>query len=416
MHPDRRRCGPPGSPRRAAASGSTARGGAPPAPATPPPAWRRRRPARPAPRHVSAATATWRPCQSQYSVAIPYACASSSSASSNSATATSCRTAGGSWASVGRRAGALAGGSREEEPAVQTFTPYADFEKSLRSLDLKRLGKQRVEVIQIVRAHIVPGYAWAKDPAVLMWRGTQEALGQQYGDVGEPRTRGIADRAQNDDHRRPARGGITRSGARQLAAAAALPPWLADEARGEATAHRAAQGASALWTAVPAGHILGSGLRVAGPLASGRGAGARQQENARRRARRATERHLQDLERGRRRHSAAAKRGWTYPHREGPGTEARPSLDVETARNRRGPTAGAGRREGITDPDTLRLGKHAQQGERDEPDRPGGRAGGPPAGLRRGARAQLRVRRAGAVRRVRGQARRRRHDVARRGR
>ena len=35
---------------------------------------------------------------------------------------------------------------------VKTFTPYADVEQSLRSLDLKRLGKQRVEVIRIVRA------------------------------------------------------------------------------------------------------------------------------------------------------------------------------------------------------------------------------------------------------------------------
>jgi Pyrimidine dimer DNA glycosylase len=34
---------------------------------------------------------------------------------------------------------------------MQTFTPYSDFEESLRALDLKRLGKQRVEVIQIVR-------------------------------------------------------------------------------------------------------------------------------------------------------------------------------------------------------------------------------------------------------------------------
>ena len=35
---------------------------------------------------VSAATLTWCPCQSQYSVAIPYACASSSSDSSSSLT------------------------------------------------------------------------------------------------------------------------------------------------------------------------------------------------------------------------------------------------------------------------------------------------------------------------------------------
>ncbi|HYN29619.1 MAG TPA: pyrimidine dimer DNA glycosylase/endonuclease V [Dermatophilaceae bacterium] len=42
---------------------------------------------------------------------------------------------------------------------MQTFAPYADFEATARALDAKRLGKQRVEVIQIVRALTVPGYA-----------------------------------------------------------------------------------------------------------------------------------------------------------------------------------------------------------------------------------------------------------------
>jgi hypothetical protein len=63
---------------------------------------------------------------------------------------------------------------------MQTFTPYADFEESLRALDVKRLGKQRVEVIQIVRALTMPGYAWSSHPAVLMWKGYEEALGR-YG-------------------------------------------------------------------------------------------------------------------------------------------------------------------------------------------------------------------------------------------
>jgi hypothetical protein len=54
--------------------------------------------------------------------------------------------------------------------SVQTFTPYADFEASLRALDTKRLGKQQVEVIQIVRPLTVPGYAWSSHPAVLMWK------------------------------------------------------------------------------------------------------------------------------------------------------------------------------------------------------------------------------------------------------
>src|SRR5215207_8071287 len=63
---------------------------------------------------------------------------------------------------------------------MQTFTPYSDFEATARALDTKRLGKQRVEVIQIVRALTVPGYAWASHPAVLMWKGYEEALGR-YG-------------------------------------------------------------------------------------------------------------------------------------------------------------------------------------------------------------------------------------------
>jgi len=63
---------------------------------------------------------------------------------------------------------------------VQTFVPYADFARTAAVLDTKRLGKQRVEVIQIVRALTVPGYAWSSHPAVLMWKGHEEALGR-YG-------------------------------------------------------------------------------------------------------------------------------------------------------------------------------------------------------------------------------------------
>ena len=63
---------------------------------------------------------------------------------------------------------------------MQTFVPFASFEASARALDAKRLGKQRVEVIQIVRALTVPGYAWKSHPAVLMWKCYEEALGR-YG-------------------------------------------------------------------------------------------------------------------------------------------------------------------------------------------------------------------------------------------
>ena len=35
---------------------------------------------------------------------------------------------------------------------MQTFLPYEDFRESVRSLDDKRLGKQRVEAYQIISA------------------------------------------------------------------------------------------------------------------------------------------------------------------------------------------------------------------------------------------------------------------------
>lgn len=61
---------------------------------------------------------------------------------------------------------------------MQTFLPYPDFERSARSLDARRLGKQRVECLQVVRGLTVPDYGWRHHPAVKMWRGHLEALGR----------------------------------------------------------------------------------------------------------------------------------------------------------------------------------------------------------------------------------------------
>lgn len=61
---------------------------------------------------------------------------------------------------------------------MQTFLPYADFERTARVLDPKRLGKQRVECIQVLRGLTVEGYGWRHHPAVRMWRGHEEALGR----------------------------------------------------------------------------------------------------------------------------------------------------------------------------------------------------------------------------------------------
>jgi hypothetical protein len=59
---------------------------------------------------------------------------------------------------------------------MQTFLPYPSFERTARVLDVRRLGKQRVEALQVLRAQHVPNYGWRHHPAVKMWRGHDEAL------------------------------------------------------------------------------------------------------------------------------------------------------------------------------------------------------------------------------------------------
>lgn len=59
---------------------------------------------------------------------------------------------------------------------MQTFLPYADLRASCVVLDDRRLGKQRVETFQILRALTWPEYAWKSHPAVRMWRGFTPGL------------------------------------------------------------------------------------------------------------------------------------------------------------------------------------------------------------------------------------------------
>jgi hypothetical protein len=59
---------------------------------------------------------------------------------------------------------------------MQTFLPYSDFSKSVRVLDMKRLGKQRVENLQIMKALTGDSKGWVNHPAVKMWRGREAAL------------------------------------------------------------------------------------------------------------------------------------------------------------------------------------------------------------------------------------------------
>jgi hypothetical protein len=59
---------------------------------------------------------------------------------------------------------------------MQTFLPYPEFARTAVCLDLRRLGKQRVEALQVLRGLTVAGYGWRQHPAVRMWAGDEEAL------------------------------------------------------------------------------------------------------------------------------------------------------------------------------------------------------------------------------------------------
>jgi hypothetical protein len=115
---------------------------------------------------------------------------------------------------------------------VQTFLPYPDFAESAAVLDTKRLGKQRVETLQIIRALTRPTYGWKHHPAVLMWDGHEEALGA-YGQavVAAWVGRGFADTCAATMREDLGLAGVRRIRTQaQLAKARRLPPWLGDEA------------------------------------------------------------------------------------------------------------------------------------------------------------------------------------------
>ncbi len=110
---------------------------------------------------------------------------------------------------------------------MQTFLPYASFERSARVLDARRLGKQRVEALQVLRAIELEEYGWAHHPVVRMWRGYTEALVcYARAIVAEWTRRGFRDQCRDAivefaPHARSQR---------ELAAGGALPPWLGSRA------------------------------------------------------------------------------------------------------------------------------------------------------------------------------------------
>jgi hypothetical protein len=64
---------------------------------------------------------------------------------------------------------------------MQTFLPYPDFARSAACLDYRRLGKQRVECLQIHRAALLAKdpawygqYGWKEEPKIEYWWPTKE--------------------------------------------------------------------------------------------------------------------------------------------------------------------------------------------------------------------------------------------------
>lgn len=103
---------------------------------------------------------------------------------------------------------------------MQTFLPYADFKRSAQCLDNKRLGKQRVETLQILHALFGMSKGWTNHPATKMWRGYEFAL-CVYGVAicGEWRCRGFKDTCMEKIAE------LTTLGS----ASGDFPPWFGDE-------------------------------------------------------------------------------------------------------------------------------------------------------------------------------------------
>lgn len=77
---------------------------------------------------------------------------------------------------------------------MQTFLPFDSFFLSAKALDYRRLGKQRVECKQILRALMGETKGWVNHPATKMWKGHEYALcAYAYDICSEWRHRGYND-------------------------------------------------------------------------------------------------------------------------------------------------------------------------------------------------------------------------------
>jgi hypothetical protein len=211
---------------------------------------------------------------------------------------------------------------------VQTFLPYPDFERSARVLDTKRLGKQRVEVIQVVRALTRPTYGWANHPAVLMWKGHEEALGR-YGltccEVWTEHGFGDTCAATIREDLREFGVDTIRTQA-ELAVGEALPLWLGQErvhlSHQSALVRKDPEHYRSLFPDVPDDVPYAWPVRSQAVIDAER----RSAENRARREQRAVEKLRLDAERQRRKRSRAAKKAWRTRR----ANAARPAAGADT--------------------------------------------------------------------------------------
>ena len=100
--------------------------------------------------------------------------------------------------------------------------PYPDFDETARALDSRRLGKQRVEALTILRCLDDPSRkGWRNHPAVAMWRGYEDALkAYMNACIDEWVRRGYRNQMEKTEH----------------TPNPAMPPWI-----GESEFHRSHQ-------------------------------------------------------------------------------------------------------------------------------------------------------------------------------
>jgi len=124
---------------------------------------------------------------------------------------------------------------------MQTFLPYPDFRRSARVLDNRRLGKQRVECLQLLQA--LTGFktvetptswtlesfnpkGWVNHPAAKMWRGYEVALAAYAIEICDEWIR----RGYRDTCRSRIIALVPRVNPATRTAYIAKPPWFGDEA------------------------------------------------------------------------------------------------------------------------------------------------------------------------------------------